>query len=180
MSQRVLIVGCSESGKSTLARMLIEEAQQSVDFPLPVYVRDPLGYNWPQATGNFSNSEQLRGLITQFGSPAICAIDEAVDFFKPQQTENHWIFTNGRHFGLLPIAIAHRIKMMAPNVRSVATDIYVFESSKEDCEILAAEYNMPQVLEAQTFATGEFFHIRKEVGEDGKKRRIISQHSTFE
>lgn len=165
MSQRILIVGVSESGKSSLARSLIKDADG-----LPVYVRDPIGTEW-DAAGFFETSEELRALIRSHGAPAIVIIDESVDFFRVGQVENHWIFTRGRHQGLLPVAIAHRVKMIAPNVRAQATDLYVFNSAREDAETLAQDYNEPRLVEACDLSQGEFLHSRWSGG-----KKVLTRH----
>lgn len=161
MSQRVLIVGTSESGKSTLAKRLLEGAD------VPVFVHDPLFTDWPNLTARFNTSDELRALMEKIkGEPFICVVDEAGDFFRVGQTENHWIFTRGRHAAMLPIAIAQRVKMIAPNVREQASDLFVFNSGRESAEILAEEYNQPDLAGACNLAQGEFFHCR---WKDGKK-----------
>ena len=169
MSQRVLIVGTNESGKTTLANRLIKDAH------IPVFIRDPIGAEWAKCDGRFSNSDELRALLDkQKMQPCIAVIDESADFFSVGQRENHWIFTRGRHDAMLPIAIAQRLKMMAPNVRDCATDLYVFEVSPEAAGILAEAYNMPGLEAAADLSQGEFFHVRRV---DGK--RILTEHKLW-
>lgn len=169
MSQRILIVGVSESGKTTLANRLIEKS------PVPVFVRDPIGADWVRCDGRFVDSDTLRELLEPLKkAPCIVVVDEAADFFGMSQRENHWIFTRGRHEAILPIAIGQRIKMMAPNVREQASDLYVFESSIEAADILAEAYNMPELVRAPELSQGEFFHVRRVGG-----KRILTEHSVF-
>lgn len=171
MSQRILIVGKSESGKSSLARRLMAPA---IAAGLPVFVRDPLGYTWEGARGYFNDTTELRCLMAEHGTPAVVVIDESVDFFRVGQVENHWIFTRGRHEGLLPISIAHRVKMIAPNVRAQASDLYVFNSAKEDSDILAGDYAHEGLREANTLEQGEFFHLRWK-----DKKNTLTRHKLF-
>ncbi len=169
MSQRVLIVGVSESGKTQLAKRLITEAK------IPVFVRDPIGDTWPNLTARFETSDELRILLDGLKKqPCVVVIDESADFFSVGQRENHWIFTRGRHDAMLPIAIAQRIKMMAPNVREQASDLYVFESSIEASQILAEAYNMPELENACDLTQGEFYHVRRENG-----KRILTEHTLW-
>ena len=169
MSQRVLIVGTNESGKTGLANELIKNAN------VPVFVRDPIGANWSKCDARFSNSEELRMLLDkQKGQPCIAVIDESADFFSMSEKVNHWIFTRGRHDAMLPIAIAQRLKMMAPNVRDCATDLYVFEVSPEAASILAESYNMPELERASDLTQGEFFHVRRIAG-----KRTLTEHILF-
>jgi len=169
MSQRVLIVGVSESGKSTLARRLLENAN------IPIFVYDPIYSDWPGLAARFETSQELEALLRPLNkSPCIVVVDEAAEFFSVGQKYNHWVFTRGRHYAMLPIAIGQRIKMMAPNVREQATDLYVFESSIEAGEILAEAYNMPELENAHLLKQGEFYHVRRENGE-----RVITKHKLW-
>lgn len=169
MSQRVLIVGVSESGKTTLANRLIEAAN------VPVFVRDPVGAQWAKCSARFETSDELRVLLNGIkNSPCVVVVDEAADFFSISQRQNWWIFTQGRHKAILPIAIGQRIKMMCPNVREQATDLYIFESSSEAAAVMAEAYNMPTLLETPSLKQGEFFHVRRVDGE-----RILSEHSLW-
>lgn len=170
MSQRVIIVGVSESGKSAMAKRLIQGSN------IPVFLRDPVGaLDWPRVDGRFENSEELRELLSkQKDAPCICVIDEGADFFTVGQKENHWIFTRGRHHAMLPIVICHYVKAMAPIVRDQSTDLYVFESSIDTSQILADSYNVPEIAEAHTLKQGEFYHVRRV---DGK--RVLTEHALW-
>ena len=169
MSQKILIVGVSESGKTSLANKLIE------GLAIPVYIRDPIGAKWARCDARFETSDELRVLLNERKKqPCVVVVDEAADFFSVSQKENHWIFTRGRHDAMLPIAIGQRLKMMAPNVREQASDLYVFECSIEASQILAEAYNMDELLNAPELNQGEFFHVRRV---DGK--RILTEHALW-
>jgi hypothetical protein len=169
MSQRILVVGTSESGKTSLVNKLI------TDIDVPVFIHDPIGSEWTRVNARFESSEELRVLIAgQKGAPCVAVIDEAAEFFRVGQHMNHWIFSRGRHHAMLPIAIAQRLKMMAPNVREQATDLYVFESGKEASGILATEYNCDDLLCAPELSQGEYFHVRRVDGE-----RICTAHALW-
>ena len=167
MSQRVLIVGVSESGKTTLANRLIK------DSPYPVYVRDPLRSQWSRNDGFFETEAELRKLHVT-GAPCVVVVDEANDFFTKSTPENMWIFTRGRHMGMLPIAITHYVKMLQPVVRDQATDLYVFESSIQTAALLAEMYNQPALEDAPNLRQGEYLHVRRE-----GRERVLSRHDEF-
>lgn len=169
MSQRILIVGTSESGKTSLANRLIE------NIDVPIYIRDPIRAHWAKCDGRFDSSDGLRTLLeANKEQRCVVVVDEAADFFSVSQKENHWIFTRGRHDAMLPIALAQRLKMMAPNVRECASDLYVFECSIEAAGILSEAYNMPDLESAPELDQGEFFHVRRV---DGK--RILTAHALW-
>ena len=168
MSQRVLIVGVSESGKTTLANRLIAES------PYPVYIRDPLGSEWSRDDGRFETEHELRAFVQNAQSPCVAVIDEANDFFTRSTPENAWIFTRGRHFGILPIAITHYVKMIVPVVRDQATDLYVFESSIQTADLLAEMYNQPGLCDAPSLKQGEYMHVRRV-----DRERVLTRHDEF-
>lgn len=169
MSQRVLVVGVSESGKTSLVNKLIA----SIDAP--VFIHDPVGADWSRVTARFNSSGELREMIAPLhGAPCVVVVDEAAEFFRVGMLENHWVFSRGRHHAILPIAIAQRLKMMAPNVREQATDLYVFESGREASGILATEYNCDDLLSAPELGQGEYFHVRRVDGE-----RVCTAHALW-
>jgi hypothetical protein len=165
VSQRVLIVGVSESGKSSLALKLMQGAG------IPFYVRDPFLSDWPGATLITADMEEFKAKVLADVNPRIALIDEGGDVLTVGDKENHQVFTQWRHHAILPIVIAQRMNMIAPNVRTSSTDLYLFESSLADCEILARDKNCDELLGAADFEAGDFFHLRKV---DGKK--TLTQH----
>lgn len=168
MSQRVLIVGVSESGKSTLARRLVKMAG------LPYHVFDPIGAQWDGAASVSSDFAIFSSEVLADTRPRVAVIDEAGDVFGVGQRENHWLFTRGRHSAILPVAIAQRMSMIAPNVRTNATDLYLFRSSTRDCQTLADDYADDTLLLAAELEQGEFIHSRWAGG-----RRVSSRHKLF-
>lgn len=169
MSQRIIIVGVSESGKTSLANKLIQETQ------IPVFIRDPVGAAWARCTARFETSDELRQLLADNKKqPCVCVVDEGADYFTVGQKQNHWIFTRGRHEAMLPIVICHYVKAMAPIVRDQATDLFVFESSIQTSQILADSYNVPDLESAHELRQGEYFHVRRENNE-----RICTAHALW-
>ena len=165
MSQRVLIIGVSESGKSTLARRLIAQAG------LPYFVHDPILSQWDKARLVTDNIAVFIDAVERETYPRIAVIDEAGEVLKVGDYGNHKVFTRWRHNAVLPIAIAQRYKMIAPNVRVNATDVYVFETAKVDCDELAIDFNCPGIAEAANLDSYEFFHIRKKNG-----KKVLTRH----
>ena len=138
-------------------------------------MHDPIYAQWERCDGRFNNSDELRELIYPLKkSPCIVVIDEAANFFRVGQLENHWVFSRGRHDAILPIAIAQRLKMMAPNVREQASDLYVFCSGVEASKTLAEEYNCDDLLSAPELSQGEFLHVRWQDGE-----RVCTAHALW-
>ena len=57
---------------------------------IPVFVHDPIGATWSRLTARFYTSDELRALRAPLkGQPCIVVIDEAAEFFRVGQHENH-------------------------------------------------------------------------------------------
>lgn len=160
MSQRILIIGVSESGKSTLARQLLKEAGAGVS--IPYYVFDPIMSQWEGAEKITDDMDDYILSVENDPRPKIAVIDEAGDVLTVGNRHYHKVFTRWRHDAILPIAIAQRYKMIAPNVRVNATDLYLFETALPDCEALVTDFNCAELINASKFEAGEFFHLRRE------------------
>lgn len=168
MSQRVLIIGVSESGKSNLARKLVYASG------LPYFVRDPILSEWQGAKLVTPSMDEFLTRVEPGNYPRIAVVDEAGEVLKVGDYAYHRVFTRWRHNAILPIAIAQRYKMIAPNVRTNATDIYLFESARVDCEEMAIDFNCPELIEAANFSGGDFFHFRKKMG-----KKILTKHNLW-
>lgn len=165
MSQRVLLIGVGESGKSTLARELITESG------LPYYVFDPILSQWDGAEFVTDNMDEFVVKVEADARPRIALVDEAGEALSVGNRKYHKVFTRWRHNAILPMAAAQRYKMIAPNVRVNATDVYLFETALPDCEELAIDFNCPDLVEAAKFESGDFFHLRKING-----KKTLTQH----
>jgi hypothetical protein len=165
MSQRVGIIGVGESGKSSLCRKLVSEAG------IPYYVRDPIMSHWEGAALVTPDMPEFIEAVENLDFPRIAVIDEAGDVLKVGDYENHKCFTRWRHNAILPIAIAQRYKMIAPNVRVNFTDVYLFETALPDCEQLAIDFNCSELLDAANFEAGEFFHYRRV-----NNKKVLTKH----
>lgn len=175
MSQRVLIVGVSETGKTSLAWELVNGSG------LPCFVRDPFDdledadgnpKPWPNCVWLGTDMEEFKKQILAVNYPRIGIVDETTDgALGVGEKQNHCVFTNFRHHAILPIVIGQRMNMIAPNVRTSSTDLYLFETALEDCETLARDKNCPELVEAANFSAGDFFHLRKVNG-----KNTLTQH----
>ena len=157
-----MIIGVGESGKSGLARKLIAEAG------LPFYVRDPIMSEWAGACLVTDDNDEFKRAVMSDERPRIAVWDEAMEGLGVGDKQNHIFFTRWRHHAILPIAIAQRYTMIAPNLRVNATDLYIFETGRKDCEMIADEYNCPEIIGAVDFIAGDFFHFQKK-DDNGKK-----------
>lgn len=147
-----LIVGVTQSGKTTLAHAL---AQAFAARRHNVIVFDPLGTptasgGWPESAIVFHDKDKfLEYLNRPDVSHAHIFIDEAYEIFSHADPSNNWLLTRGRHFGFQIFPIAQRPKMLPPSVRSQCGVCYMFRLSKDDARELAADFghNYPEILE---------------------------------
>lgn len=70
--------------------------------------------------------------------------------------DNWWLFTRGRHFGIEACAITQRPTLIAPTVRGMCNDVFVFKVSKSDAQMLANDYAAQGLENASELDQGEF------------------------
>jgi energy-coupling factor transporter ATP-binding protein EcfA2 len=153
----VLILGMTQSGKSTLAKAL---AQKYKTHGIGVLVNDPLGDpTWP---ADYRTSE-VDEFLEQFWASRGCAafIDEAGDCAGTHDKDMVKTATRGRHWGHRCHYISQRGTMIARSIRDQCTGLFLFCTALEDCKVHAAEWNCPELLEAAKFKQGDFFHVTR-------------------
>lgn len=139
-----LYCGVTESGKTTLARAMARAYQSAGQI---VIVRDPVGTGtagggWGENAIIFGHGEDeafWKYLSNDRVFGAHVFIDECSDYFGVGQTENQWLLTRGRHYGLHVNLIAQRPKMIAPNVRNQVSIAYVFRLANDDMKEVTAD-----------------------------------------
>lgn len=153
----VLILGMTQSGKSTLAKKIAEKYR---DNEVGVLVHDPLADDgWP---ASFRTSDENEFLDMVWKSRA-CAvfIDEAGDTAGQHDKDMQKTATRGRHWGHRCHYISQRGTMIARTIRDQCSHLFLFATSLEDCKVHAKEWNRPELLEAAKFAQGEYFHVTR-------------------
>lgn len=156
-----LIVGTTESGKSTLARSMVEDAAKRGAF---VIVYDPtLNPAW--ATEFVTADEyQFFAWIHEAHENGITSIvavvDEADTIMSMSHRHNWWLASRGRHFGIEAIFITQRPTMIAPSVRGMPSEHYAFRIPKSDAQLLADDCAAPELAGAAELAQGEFLRAR--------------------
>lgn len=149
-----LILGQTESGKSTLAKKLAAILKSKGE---PVLVLDPL--NDPEWAADFktTNPDQF---LQVFWKSRECHvfIDEAGDMVGRFDETMRETATSGRHWGHSCYFISQRGAMVSTTVRAQCRHVFLFASSFDDCKILAKEFNAPELVKAVDFPAGRYFH----------------------
>jgi hypothetical protein len=149
------IFGRTNSGKSFLAKNL---ADKNLRDGKNVQIIDPTG-SFPDAWENKKNCFYVDEINQLNLVPSFIYADEAGSYLRVRDLDNHWLLTEGRHYGFLVTVISQRPKMVAPNIRSQLTELFIFMLAEKDAGDLASEYDFdPKIV--TDLRQGEFLHIK--------------------
>lgn len=151
----VMILGQTQSGKTTLAKRLAENYRAQ---GIGVIVHDPL--NDPEWTADFK-SASFPEVMRVYNESRGCAIffDEAGESCDEYALTITRTATRGRHRGHRNHYIAQRGTRILRTIRDQCSILFLFNSGLEDCKIHAAEWNAPELkTDAPFLKTGEYFY----------------------
>lgn len=153
----VLILGMTESGKTTLAKAM---ANQYKANGTPVIVCDPLhdpGWNADFVTGD------AREFLAVAERNKSCALflDESGETVGRYNDEMFWLATRARHYGHKSHFVTQRGMQLGKIVRDQCRHLFCFCVSFDDAKLLANEYNKPQLKEAHTLKQFEYFYTSR-------------------
>lgn len=152
-----LIIGMTESGKTTLAKRL---AKRYGSHGQKVIVLDSL--NDPEWAADFQTTDPDE-FLSVFWASRRCAvfIDEAGDAVGKFNTVMQRTATRGRHWGHAVHFITQRSVQLSPTVRDQCGHIFLLTTSLKDSKVHADEWNQPQLATAHTLRKGEYFHCTR-------------------
>lgn len=151
-----LIIGMTQSGKTTLAKKLAKNYMAS---GLGVLVLDPLNDEWPSSYKTSEPEEFLR--VVWDSKSCACFVDEAADNAGQHDKTMQKTGTRGRHWGHRFHYIAQRGTLINRTIRDQCSHLFIFATSLEDCKTHAKEWNRPEILEASKFKQGDYFHCTR-------------------
>jgi len=151
-----LIVGMTESGKTSLAKQIALKLQKQ---GAPTMVLDILGSEWEGANYQTSNIHDFMEYVQQ-ARDCYIFIDESGEVGK-LASEFYWLATRSRHYGHSVFFITQRSNQMKPIIRSQCRQLFLFCSAKNDCKILYEDFNYKELLEGNNLAQGTFFHAQR-------------------
>ena len=160
-----LIVGMTESGKSTLAKKI---AKNLVIKKQPVMVLDILGSKW-DANYNTTNIHEFMDYVKRVKNTFIF-IDESGEVGALYK-EFFWLATKSRHYGHSVFFITQRSMQLKPVVRSQCRQLFLFCSAKKDCQILHDDFNKKEILKGNELRQGTFLQVRR--FENSKKIKLF-------
>ena len=152
-----LILGMTESGKTTLAKKLLRDFKKS---GIKSIVFDPLNDpNWC-SDEKYDDSDDF---LESFWSNRRCAvfIDEAGESVGRYDMMMQKTATRGRHWGHSVHYLAQRATQLNRTVRDQCSHLFLFCSSKEDGKIHAQDWNDDALLRCNELKRGEFFHATR-------------------
>jgi len=150
-----LIVGMTESGKTTLAKNL---ASNLVLKKQPVMVLDILGSAW----GVNYQTNKIEDFMAKVSEVKNCYIfiDEAGEVGALNK-EFMWLATRSRHYGHSVFFITQRSLQLKPIIRAQCQQLFLFCSAKRDCHMLYEDFNHLDLLNGSILRQGEFFHAKR-------------------
>ncbi len=160
----VLILGITETGKTTLAFKLAREYRSK---GIKIFVLDPDKRQEWQA--DFITDDPEFFLETcKLNQRAALFVDEGGVTIGRYAGSSQWLATNARKWGHKAHFIAQRAQQIDPNVRNQCTSIFLFKQSVDDAKILSKDFVAPQLIDACNLKKGEYLC---KVGVDGEVKK---------
>lgn len=152
-----LILGMTESGKTTLAKNL---AKHYKNRGFGVIVLDPMSD--PEWNADFQTTDVDEFLKT-FWNSRKCAvfIDEAGEAVGQYDTVMQRTATKGRHWGHACHYLSQRGAQIARTVRDQCSHLFLFTTALDDSKIHANEWNKNELRGANTLPQGHYFHATR-------------------
>lgn len=150
-----LIIGMTQSGKSTLARQMVAAYRRNGVHSL---VLDPLeDPAWRNSGAKIltADGEYFLSLMLKTRQCAIF-VDESGEAIGRYSGEMKKLATRSRHYGHNAHFISQRAVDIDKTIRDQCTDLFCFRVSKKDAETLADEYGYEELLGAFQLNQGEF------------------------
>lgn len=153
----VLIIGMTESGKTTLAKSMCAHYKA---HGIATCVLDPLAD--PEWNSDFQTTDKAE-FLDRVKKSRQCAlfIDESGEMVGRYDAEMFWCATQARHWGHRTHFITQRAAQLSPTVRHQCTKLFVFRVGVKDAETLAEEFGQDSVLEAGRLPQFEFLAVSR-------------------
>ena len=159
-----LIGGITESGKTTLGRILAKQAKKR---GIKVLVLTPFG--WEDVGADLRTDDQGKFLDTYWKSEnCFVFIDEGRQTVGRYNEAMTLTAVQGRHWGHSNFYIVQRLNMLHPDIREQCSQVFLFTSAKASAEAAADEFANDELLGAPNLNKGHYIRCLR-FGPDGGK-----------
>jgi hypothetical protein len=153
-----LIVGMTESGKSSLARALAREYALAGHVPIVLDVTR--NKEWGANAIIFTDPDEMLRYVRD---PQKCLrqpifVEEAGIAVNKYQSEFQWLTTFSRHHGMRCHIVAQRAEMVDKTTRSQCANLAAFGLPFDDAKAYAREFNGQEIMQCTTFRPGTYIH----------------------
>ena len=152
-----LILGMTESGKTTLAKKLAEHYKSR---GIGVLVLDPMNDPGWACDYQSTNVDEFLNVFWQSRQCAVF-IDEAGEAVGQFDTVMHRTATKGRHWGHSCHYLSQRGVQIARTVRDQCGHLFLFTTAFGDSKIHANEWNKQDLRQANILAQGHYYHATR-------------------
>ena len=156
-----IIIGQTESGKSTLATKLAEWYHR---HGVGVAVLDPMkDPRWP-ADYITDDADAFLAFVRDPEQCLQCAlfVDESGESIDKFNKDFNWLTCRSRHHGHICHLITHRAQDINPSTRAQATTLYIFNVNSEDAKQYARDFNCPMIaVEAPYLPQGTCIKVER-------------------
>ena len=155
---RILILGASESGKSSIAKHLVKLYQTTTDKP--VLVCDPMGYEWEHA--DFVTTD-INVLLekAQVLENCFIFIDEAQTTIGNYPKEKIWFTAQSRHNRHSVAIAAHRSVHVSRDMVPHFNLFYLLSQTRKDALEMSEHLNDENVKEIMHYKALQFMRFQR-------------------
>jgi len=150
-----LILGMTQSGKTTLARRMVKDySRKGISCLILDPLKDPA---WKKAGARYVTDDGEHFLTVVLRSQS-CAIfvDESGEAIGRYARDLKALATRSRHYGHNAHFLSQRAVDVDKTVRDQCANLFCFRVSKKDAETLANEYGYEELLGCSVLDQGEF------------------------
>ena len=148
------MIGMTESGKSTLGKLL---AKQLVAQGKTVAVFDPIyDPDWV-ATFKTDDISELREYLEKTRSVYVFVDESGEVFNEGNDTSNAWLATRSRHYGHSCFFLAQRAIQVPKTMRDQCGKLFLFTSSASDGMIHCEEWNKQELRRCNELPQMHFY-----------------------
>lgn len=162
-----LILGRTESGKTTLAKAIVQQTER---MGVTAIVLDPLATHWGEQSKLVRSIDDLIKEAVN-SQRKLLVVDESTMSLDKFDSSQQWLTKTSRHAGHSALIIAHSITDIAPGLRSQCTQVFILGCTRPDAQFLANVYDDDNIMKCTKLETFHFGRIYKNRVSFGKVDR---------